>query len=69
LGKSPRPSQSLIQWGSGGKDFTPLTAAPRQDGSAGLGALTGPEAMLVLSLTVTVSNSYFHVPVTNYKAC
>ena len=60
-GESPRPGQFLLQVRSGGENFAPLVAAIRNDGPAGSGALTGTEAMLVLALTVTDSNSYFHL--------
>lgn len=60
-GESPRPGKFLVQGRSGGENFAPLAAAMRNDGPAGSGALTGTEAMLVLALTVTDSNPYFHL--------
>jgi len=60
-GESPRPGQFLLQGKSGGENFASLAAAIGNDGPAGSGALTGTEAMLVLALTVTDSNSYFHL--------
>ena len=56
----PRTGQLLVQGCSGGENFAAFAAATCNNCPPGLVAVAGTEAMLVLALTVTYSNSYFH---------
>lgn len=60
-GESLLSSELGAQGESSREDFTPFTAAACKDCPAGIGALASPEAVLVLPLTVTDSDSNFHV--------
>ena len=68
LCEPPRTGQLLVQWCSGGENFAALAAAMCNSCPPGLGPVAGAEAMLVLALTVTYSNSYFHIPLAVFLA-